>query len=207
MLIQQPSLTDGIASLRAATAAQAAQSRLHALILACFTRLFARLEQLVLLWKSGTLPVPQPRAPSPHTPHRSPKRPSHTRTQRLAPRGRILAEPRPTLPRAAPAARSPHRVHLGAPKRPHAVTPSGAITPPAPPHPARAPPRPPPVPSISAADARSWKHVHFCFDIIIKIQHQITSIAPSRPKMLRYPFMPGIGAHVRSHTANGECQP
>jgi len=144
MLIQQPSLADGFASLRAATAAQAAQSRLHALILACFTRLFARLEQLVLLWQSGTLPVPQPRPPSPPTSHRSPKRPSHTRTQRLAPRGRTMAEPPPILPRAAPAPRPPHRAPTGAPNRAHAITPSGAITPPTPPHLARAPPRHPP---------------------------------------------------------------
>ena len=58
-----------IASLRTTAAAGAEHSwlpaTLQALILACLTRLFGRLEQIFQLWQSGQLPLPQPRNPTP----------------------------------------------------------------------------------------------------------------------------------------------
>jgi len=69
MLLKPQPLADQIASLRAAAEADQAQAwwptSLHALIAACFARLFAHLEQLVLLWHSGHLPQPPVRAPHP----------------------------------------------------------------------------------------------------------------------------------------------
>jgi len=78
MLLKPQPLADQFASLRAAAEADQAQAwlpaSLHALIAACFARLFARLEQLVLLWQSGQLPHPPVNAPHPAR-HPVPARP------------------------------------------------------------------------------------------------------------------------------------
>ena len=62
-----PSLADGFASLRAATAAQAVESRaLAALLLAMLARVLGRLEDLIRLWQSGIVPPPPVLAPREH---------------------------------------------------------------------------------------------------------------------------------------------
>jgi len=59
---QPPSLSDKIARLR--TTAQAQEkcawipASIHDLIMACLTRIFAQLEQMVALWQAGCLPAP-----------------------------------------------------------------------------------------------------------------------------------------------------
>ena len=76
MTHEAPSLGDQIARLR--QAAQVEEScawlpaSVHALIMACLARIFARLEQFLLLWQSGNLPAPPIRrahpSPSRHLP-------------------------------------------------------------------------------------------------------------------------------------------
>ena len=74
---------------------------LNALIAALLARIFGRLEQLFLLWQSGTLPVPQATVPATSPPaHRPPSR-------------------RATGNRCPPAAHAPrHPAALCAPARP-----------------------------------------------------------------------------------------
>ena len=59
------SLGDQIARMHDAVHAQERcvfiPAAIHALIIACLDRIFGRLEQLVLLWQTGQLPVPAPR--------------------------------------------------------------------------------------------------------------------------------------------------
>ena len=65
-----PSLADKLASLRSTAPAGAGRrmlpKSLDALIAAIFARIFARLEQIFLLWQSGTLPMPAPRERATH---------------------------------------------------------------------------------------------------------------------------------------------
>lgn len=127
---------------------------LRNLIIAILTRLFTRLEQAILLWQSGNLPIPPARAP------RTGRAPQpHQSAAPARPRGTAS----PAAARANPRAPHPGTAHQGAPhhrplhQRPlqegtppgriaHApLAPSGrtaprAITIPPPPHPARAPP-------------------------------------------------------------------
>jgi len=83
-MTNQPStLAEGFASLRRAAEAQPAQgwmpSSVHALIMACLVRIFARLEDIIRAWQDGTLTPPPVRAPAaPHNaplPHIAPARP------------------------------------------------------------------------------------------------------------------------------------
>ena len=71
MLIQSPAQSDQIARLRIAAQAEEPRAWLpaavHAVITAILVRLFGRLEQMLLLWQSGTLPA----LPSRDTPHRA----------------------------------------------------------------------------------------------------------------------------------------
>ncbi len=74
----QPStLAEGFASLRRAAEAQPHQgwmpSSVHALIMACLMRIFARLEDFIRAWQDGTLTPPPPRAPAAATPHGDPQ--------------------------------------------------------------------------------------------------------------------------------------
>jgi len=69
VIVQQPSLAESIASLRASAAAPGGQSgwlpaALEAMIMACLLRLFARLEHLIQLWQSGNLATFPDRNPS-----------------------------------------------------------------------------------------------------------------------------------------------
>ena len=87
-----PSLADQFAGLRAISTPNAdttlLSAALCAMIAAIFARIFGRLEQFLLLWQSGTLPAPQPRAtvfraatarppppPPPPPPHRPAAKP------------------------------------------------------------------------------------------------------------------------------------
>ena len=121
-----PSLADRFAGLRAIPTTPNADTTLLsaalcAMIAAIFARIFGRLEQFLLLWQSGTLPAPQPRAtvfraataaprptPAPRTP--IPRRP-HDRSTR-APEIRIPQ----TIPAAAPPRHAPpiHRTAIQA---------------------------------------------------------------------------------------------
>lgn len=97
-----PGLAQGLAQLRESTAAIPAPfwlpGAVHALILACLARIFGRLENLIALWQSGTLPSPPvPRATTP--------RASAARTRN--PRRRA---PRPRAKRRA-ASEHPDSVH------------------------------------------------------------------------------------------------
>ena len=84
-------LSDQLSSLRttltAASAPRWMPDRVHALIIACLARIFARLEQILLQWQSEQLPLPQPlQAPS-HTAARqdsarAPRRPTSNRRHR-----------------------------------------------------------------------------------------------------------------------------
>jgi len=84
MLVNQPSLGDQLATLRASAEAIPAPAwlpeALHALILACLLRLFGRLESMISHWQAGLLPPPpQPRLASPArhaAPRPAPPRPS-----------------------------------------------------------------------------------------------------------------------------------
>ena len=60
MLIQSPSLGDQLAHLRIPSRGQETcgwlPAAVHAMIMALLARIFGRLEQILLLWQSGTLP-------------------------------------------------------------------------------------------------------------------------------------------------------
>ena len=61
MLIHSSPPGDRIASLRAAPSGADGRmlpAALHAIIMTCLARIFARLEQIFLLWQAGTLPAP-----------------------------------------------------------------------------------------------------------------------------------------------------
>jgi hypothetical protein len=87
VLVNQPSLGDQLATLRASAEAILAPAwlpeALHALILACLLRLFGRLESMISHWQAGLLPPPpQPRPASPAR-HAAP-RPAPPRLSLLA---------------------------------------------------------------------------------------------------------------------------
>jgi hypothetical protein len=76
-----PSLGDSLAALRTATLAAPAPAWLpaaiHALILACFARIFACLEDMLAQWQAGIFPPPPPaRAASPARDRPAPPPPS-----------------------------------------------------------------------------------------------------------------------------------
>ena len=88
------SLADQFGSLRASVESDSAHgwlpAALHALIMACLARLFARLEQIVLLWQSGKLVVPPAVSPS------AARAPAHDRPRAARPAARA---PLPRTPR------------------------------------------------------------------------------------------------------------
>lgn len=92
----QATLAERVGTLRAAAQADSARATcLHALIMSCLARIFARLEQMLLLWQSGTLPLP-------HAPNHSPRRhTSHTRpnaSRRTTRRRSRRSTPTPGIP-------------------------------------------------------------------------------------------------------------
>lgn len=115
---------------------------IHAAIAALFARIFGRLEQLLLLWRSGNLPAPQPRHPS----HRA-----HTANPRPRPPATVPPGAPPDAPFASSGTIAPARLHDGqspSPARPAStlVAPRrspGTRTPPARPLPIN------PVPSVA----------------------------------------------------------
>ena len=74
MLIQSSPLGAQIANLQTAIAARETcawlPATLHAMIAAIFARIFGRLEQILLLWQSGNLPLPQTRSTAPRASRR-----------------------------------------------------------------------------------------------------------------------------------------
>ena len=126
-----PSLADQFAGLRAIPTTPNADTTLlsaalRALIAAIFARIFGRLEQILLLWQSGTLPAPSIRAPRAATPPR--QRPAKPRRHRASQRTRAH------LPKPQVAKR--HRTPIS----PAASAPFAATLPPVRPRPARDPP-------------------------------------------------------------------
>ena len=111
MLIQSPALSDQIARLRIAAQAEEPRAWLpaavHAVITAILVRLFGRLEQMLLLWQSGTLPA----LPSRDTPHRAAAvAPRHRPARRIARRTRHTPHhqrTRTAAPRAFPVPHAP----------------------------------------------------------------------------------------------------
>ena len=148
MSIHTPSLADQFAGLRAVTAQSTDRgwlpAALHALIMAALARIFGRLEQLVLLWQTGTLPLPAPRTAAPTTPRildaaeggtRLAPQPSHARTR--------SARHRRAQPASADALQTAATPHFTAGRRtqPSAHPPSIIQPSRKRPHPARAPPQ------------------------------------------------------------------
>lgn len=147
--MQSTPLSDQLRAMR--TAAQAADahgwlnSALHALVMAVLGRIFGRLGQLIMLWQSGCLALPQP----PRTAHDTAIRASNRGRfdQRGAPdlrMSRHLAR-RPASPAHAtastPAWSLPRtRAVMRVPRPATGVTPSATVASRARPHPARAPP-------------------------------------------------------------------
>ena len=141
-----PSLADRLGSLRATAGAESAcgwvPAALHALIMACLARIFGRLEQVILLWQSGELPLPstgrpqddsssrvntdlsgqwanQSRQPAPWSAMRGDY--PDTRTDTPAPQNRPRIRARNTrkcMPRAAPAVPAPNRPAASVPSSP-----------------------------------------------------------------------------------------
>lgn len=134
-----PTLTQELAGLRQSAEADDAHgwlpAALHALIMACLARLFARLEQVFLLWTAGDLPPQRPTTPRPITPPTT-RAPSRPRTHRAS-----------RQPRTRPSARTTKHA---TPRQTTVTTPAPSLTPapkrgiPAvpPPSNARAPPPP-----------------------------------------------------------------
>ena len=132
-----PSLGDKFARLRdSARAGEEKCARIpasiHALIMACLARIFARLEQLFLLWQSGQLPPPQAHA----TQHPISRRDSARRSE--APRRKVhSADPPASQPVSQPAASPSRARHIRHPGATSALPPGTA---PLRPRPARDPP-------------------------------------------------------------------
>ena len=127
---QPPALSEQIAGLRravqAAPAAAWLPATLHALIIACFARLFTRLEQMLQLWQSGDLVIPE-------TPTRATTKSAHRRRAPSAPR------------RHSRHIRARQAATQAAPRHPRAIRNTAAIPPSAArqrPRPARDPPPP-----------------------------------------------------------------
>ncbi len=108
-------LAERVGTLRASAQADSARaSCLHALIMSVLARIFGRLEQMLLLWQSGELPLPQPAPPRTRHP-----RPRHSRTassrrtarrrQRMARRQSPPPGLRPRTPTIQHPAQAPHR--------------------------------------------------------------------------------------------------
>ena len=97
-------LADQLAGLRAASAANDDSgwlpAALDALITACLMRIFARLEQILLLWKSGHLPLPAIPRPSQRPAPLLNRQPAELRAQRES---GPFASRRPPHPFAPPA--------------------------------------------------------------------------------------------------------
>ena len=124
-----PSLGDRIATLRMQALAREncvyIPDAIHALIIACLARIFARLEDLVRLWQAGALPLAAPRATkrpktarrrSPRIRGRRASRPRRTRAPEAFARpidaGRVPPRPLP----CRPASPRPHRRPARAPR-------------------------------------------------------------------------------------------
>ena len=168
MLIHSPALSDQFARLRIAAQAQETRAwiptAVQALITAILVRLFSRLEQMLLLWQSGTLPsrdtpnraaAVAPRLPGLHAPRHRPAR-------RIARRiSRVQRHQRTAAPWAIPVTQPPNIAHectLARSKRPHS-----ARAPPCdrPSHRSRNPPL-----------AGSRNRAHYRFDIKILHHHE-----------------------------------
>ena len=137
-----PALSEQIAGLRravqAAPAAAWLPATLHALIIACFARLFTRLEQMLQLWQSGDLVIPE-------TPTRATTKSPHRRRAPSAPR------------RHSRHIRARQAATQAAPRHPRAIRNTAAI----PPSAARQRPRPardPPPPAASPLQTASPTH-------------------------------------------------
>ena len=137
-----PALSEQIAGLRravqAAPAAAWLPATLHALIIACFARLFTRLEQMLQLWQSGDLVIPE-------TPTRATTKSPHRRRAPSAPR------------RHSRHIRARQAATQAAPRHPRAIRNTAAIPPTA----ARQRPRPardPPPPAASPLQTASPMH-------------------------------------------------
>ena len=144
-----PALSEQIAGLRravqAAPAAAWLPATLHALIIACFARLFTRLEQMLQLWQSGDLVIPE-----------TPTRATTTRaTTKRAHRRRAPSAPR----RHSRHIRARQAATQAAPRHPRAIRNTAAI----PPSAARQRPRPardPPPPAARPLQTASPTHAH-----------------------------------------------
>ena len=138
MEIQSPGLAAQLAQLHTAALAQPkcawVPAALHALIMACLTRIFGRLEQLVLLWQSGDLPSRQIPTASSRTcaPVEPCRRPHGQRASRraISVSRRVAARPR----RAGAMGSRVIAVRIGR------IAPRAAMSSPTCPNPARAPP-------------------------------------------------------------------
>ena len=154
-----PALSEQIAGLRravqAAPAAAWLPATLHALIIACFARLFTRLEQMLQLWQSGDLVIPE--TPTRATTTRA------TTTRATTTRATTKSPHR----RRAPSAPRRHSRHIrarqaatqAAPRHPRAIRNTAAI----PPSAARQRPRPardPPPPAARPLQTASPTHAH-----------------------------------------------
>ena len=152
MVGTSPSLGDKFAGLR--EIAQAGPENraffpaaIHALIMACFAGIFARLEQLLALWQAGNLPVPASR-------HATPQAVRHHAGQTV----RAPAMPAARLPRSSTRAAQAAPQRAARPAARHitqAVIPPLPATPPAARPRTRDPPaRPAPTPSPNPAVRR-----------------------------------------------------
>ena len=118
MLIQSPALTTQFASLHTALRAQGTcvwiPASIHTIIMACLARIFGRLEQLLLLWQSGELPLLAVQNPGPTGAARPPvpgmPRPPIPARARHAGRQAPIREPsaRVALPRSTAVIRARH---------------------------------------------------------------------------------------------------
>ena len=157
MVGTSPSLGDQFAGLREIAQARPENraffpAAIHTLIMACFARIFARLEQLLTLWQAGNLPVPAPPRATP--PRATPQAVRHHAGQAA----HASSMPAARLPRSSTSA-APVAPQLAA--RPAARRPTQAVilplpaTPPAARPRTRAPPaRPAPNPSPNPAVRR-----------------------------------------------------
>jgi len=126
------SLGDKFASLRGTAQEQETcawiPDSVHALIIACLARIFARLEQIFLLWQTGQLPPPQARSTQRPTARRNAARRNVPRQNRA-----------PLLPAPAPRARR-HKSRVATPPPAQCPAPLHTIIPSARPRPAHDPP-------------------------------------------------------------------
>ena len=104
------SLGDQIARLHGAVRTQERcawiPQAVHTLILACLSRIFARLEQLVLLWQAGELPAPPPRTATRPTARRDSARAVRRNGRRRRPRA-VLVQASDAAQKVTPFPRPP----------------------------------------------------------------------------------------------------